>query len=246
MGRRYGNAPVVEALCEFQFVPSVPWDLTFPGLVYDRLRAQFPKRRQAKTFEVDLSTEAQGVQQKVVTTDRVQFVREDEKALVQLGQDLLAVNHLRPYPTWDEFKPLIQMAFEKYCEVAEPKGIQRLAVRYINRFEFPADRLNLEDYLEFRPYLGPQLPQDIGPFVLATQVPYQGGDDVLRLRLSSAESPKAGVTALLLDLEYSTAPTSQVPLSSASEWIQAAHDRIEQVFEATVTPKLRATFGEAK
>lgn len=36
---KYGNPPIVEVVAEFRFIPSEPWDLTVPGLVYDHLRA---------------------------------------------------------------------------------------------------------------------------------------------------------------------------------------------------------------
>ena len=90
MGRRYKNPPIVEALCEFRFDPDSPWDLAMPGLVYERVRDTFPKRRQAKQFAVEVSAGQKGVEQHVRTTDRMQFLREDEKALVQVGPHLLA------------------------------------------------------------------------------------------------------------------------------------------------------------
>lgn len=41
MGRRYKKAPVIEVLCEFRFKPGSSWDLTVPGLVYERIRVHY-------------------------------------------------------------------------------------------------------------------------------------------------------------------------------------------------------------
>lgn len=48
MVRKYKHPPIVEALCEFQFIPSQPWDITIPGLLYDRINSEFPVKQQKR------------------------------------------------------------------------------------------------------------------------------------------------------------------------------------------------------
>jgi len=244
MGRRYKNPPVVEALCEFRFQPGVPWDLAIPGLVYEKIRENFPKRRQAKTFEVIVEAGLAGVEQKFLTTERMQFLREDERALIQVDRDLLAVNHLKPYPTWQEFLLLIRRGFEAYCEAAGPEGIQRIGLRYINRIEIPGQRIELEDYFEFRPFIGPQLLQDFGPFIVGIQVPYEGSRDILRLQLANASAETPNTVAVMLDLDYFLARPGEVSLDNVFEWVDVAHNRVEEAFEACITERLRQMFEE--
>ncbi|MBC7259157.1 MAG: TIGR04255 family protein [Chloroflexi bacterium] len=244
MGRRYRNPPVVEALCEFRFKPGQPWDLAIPGLVYEKIRDRFPKRRQARIVELSVTATPDGVGQQVLTADRMQFLREDEKALVQVDRDLLAVNHLKPYPTWREFLPLIQQGFSAYRDVARPEGFQRIGLRYINRIEIPGQRVDLEHYLEFRPFVGPNLPQDYGPFMVGIEVPYQNGRDRLRLQVATAAIEKPDALAVMLDLDYFLAEPGQVQLDDVLTWIDAAHSRVEEVFEACLTDRLRQMFEE--
>jgi len=246
MGRRYKNPPIVEALCEFRFEPSLPWDLAIPGLVYERVRDNFPKRRQVRALETSISAGHDGVEQQVRTTDRMQFLREDEKALIQVGPDLLAVNHLRPYPTWQEFLPLIQRGLDAYCKTAAPKGIRRIGLRYINRIEIPGQGIELEDYFEFRPFVGPQLPQDLGTFIVGIQVPYEDLRDTLRLQLANVSIETLDTVALMLDLDYFLARPGEVPLDNVFEWVNVAHSRIEEAFEACVTDRLRQMFEEVR
>lgn len=243
MGRRYRNPPIIEALCEFRFEPSASWDLTIPGLIYEKTREGFPRRHQAKAFEVSVAASPGGVEQQVLTTDRVQFLREDEKALIQVGPNLLAVNHLKPYPTWQDFLPLIRQGFDAYLEVASPKGIQRVGLRYINRIEIPGQRIELEDYFEFRPFVGPKLPQDFGSFIVGIQVPYENSRDSLRL-LANAAVETPNIFAVMLDLDYFLAQPGQVHLGNVFEWVEVAHSRVEEVFEACITDRLRETFEE--
>lgn len=240
MGRRYKNPPIVEALCEFRFDPDSPWDLTMPGLIYEKVRDTFPKRHQVKVVDVGIAPQTLG---RVRATDRVQFLDEDEKALIQISPHFLAVNHLEPYPSWEEFLPLIESGLEAYRGVADPKDIHRIGLRYINRIEFAEQRIDLEDYFEFYPFVGPKLPQLFGPFIVGIQVPY---DDrhILKLSLTMAHTETPNTIAVALDLDYSLVKPGEVALDNVFEWLSVAHDRIEDAFEACITDRLRQIFGE--
>lgn len=246
MGRRYKNPPILEALCELWFEPSVPWDLTIPGLVYERVRGDFPKRRQVRAFETSVSASPEGVEQQVRTTDRMQFLREDERVLIQVGPDLLAINHLKPYPTWQEFLPLVQRGFDAYCESANPKGIRRIGLRYINRIEIPGLGIEMEDYFLFYPFVGPNLPQEHGPFIVGIQIPHESSRDVLRLQLANASTEMPDVIPVMLDLDYFLAKPGEVALAAVSEWLEIAHNHVEEAFEACITDLLRQMFEEVR
>ncbi len=240
---RYSNPPIVEVVAEFRFIPLEPWDLTVPGLVYDRLRAQFPRKRLLKVLEGEAAAEAAGIRQEFRLTDRMQFLREDEKAFVQVGPDLLAVNHLAPYPTWEGFVPLVQDALRAYVVVVQPKGFRRIGLRYINQLEIPGETVDLDQYLNFRPFVGSGLPQFWHGFILGIEVPFDEERDMLRLQLTTIESRAAGITSLLLDMDYYLARTEGVVLDTAFDWLEHAHTRVQGVFEGCLTDKLRSLFG---
>jgi len=244
MGKKYRNPPIMEALCEFQFDPSSPWDLAVPGLVYEKLGDPFRKRRLAKVFEASISGGPEGIEQQVKTADRMQFLRDDERALIQVGPNLLAINHLKPYPTWQEFLPLIRQGFDAYLAAANPKGIQRIGLRYINRMEIPGERIELEDYFEFRPFVAPRLPQDFGPFIVGVQIPYEDSSDTLRLQLASATVETPHTVPVMLDLDYFLAQPGRVSPDRVFEWVEVAHSHVEEVFEACITDRLRQMFQE--
>ena len=90
------------------------------------------------------------MQHRLELSRRIQFVRSDERALIQLGQDLLAINHLEPYPTWAYFKPIILDKLEVYQDIAQPEGLERIGLRYINKIEFEPLIVELEDYFNYK------------------------------------------------------------------------------------------------
>lgn len=240
---KYGNPPIVEVVAEFRFVPSEPWDLTVPGLVYDRLREQFPRKRLLKVLEGEAAVEAAGIRQEFRLADRMQFLREDEKAYVQVGPDLLAVNHLAPYPTWEGFLPLVQNALGAYVAVAQPRGLHRIGLRYINQLEIPGESVDLDQYLNFRPFVGPGLPQLFHGFILGIQTPYDEERDMLRLQLTTIEAKAAGASTLLLDMDYYLAQPEGVALDATFDWLERAHTRVQSVFENCLTDDLRSLFS---
>ena len=101
----FANSPILETVCDFQFEPRQPWDWTVPGLLYERVRTTFPLKQEQRNFEVNVppipGNETMPMQQAVT---RLQFLREDKRALIQVGPNFLAVNHLRPYPTWEPYE----------------------------------------------------------------------------------------------------------------------------------------------
>ena len=220
-----------------------PWYLTVPGLVYDRLRWQFPRKRLLKVLEGEAAVEATGIRQEFRLADRMQFLREDEKAYVQVGPDLLAVNHLAPYPTWEGFLPLVQNALGAYAAVAQPRGLHRIGLRYINQLEIPGESVDLDQYLNFRPFVGPGLPQLFHGFILGIQTPYDEERDMLRLQLTTIEAKAAGASTLLLDMDYYLAQPEGVALETTFDWLERAHTRVQSVFENCLTDGLRSLFS---
>lgn len=154
MSRKYNNPPIMEALCEFQFVPSQPWDMTIPGLLYEKISGEFPVKKPQMGFGIGFQPKEGGIEQRVEMSQRMQFFSSDKSALVQVGPDLLTVNHLKPYPTWELFKPLILKNLEIYQAITKPKGFKRIGLRYINKIEFDEHPIELTEYFNYyRVYL---------------------------------------------------------------------------------------------
>lgn len=237
MGIKYKNPPIVEVVCEFQFEPDTEWDIAMPGLIYEKVRDQFKNRKPAKVLSFDVNRDAEGIRQTLETSDRVQFITVDERALIQVGAHLLSVNHFAPYPTWEEFRPMIAKGLSAYREVAAPENVRRVGLRYLNHLEFEGARINLEEHFKFRPELGDELSHDIGPFIVGVQIPDNDWRDMLKIQLTSTRTPQDGHLAVSLDLDYYLQKPGAVPLNELSIWIEHAHSRIEDAFNACITEK---------
>lgn len=253
MRRIYEHPAIVEALCEFRFAPSQPWDWTVPGLFYREVESEFPIRRQFNPFEIGIEARVNAeqnaplVQNILTNVERMQFVRKDERALMQVGPDLVSVNHLKPYSNWEMFKGMINRALDVYRQVANPRAISRIGLRYINRLEFPEQQsVNIENFLRAMPTVPEDIPQVFMSWAQRAEIPFEQKNGLLVLQSSSVREQGQKNVAFLLDLDFITLQAEAVSLDSAMEWVQIAHDEVEKTFEACITDEARQLLGEVK
>lgn len=246
MSKKYKNPPIVEALCEFFFTPSQPWDMTIPGLFYEKIKNDFPEKQQQISFGVGFSPSEGKIEQKFEMIQRIQFFRTDKTALVQVAPDLLVINHLKPYPTWNIYKPIIFNNLEIYKNIAKPKGFNRIGLRYINKMDFEIIPVKLEDYFNYYPFVPPDLPQEHETFNVNIEIPDEDKRDRLLLTLRSIIPDKPNIISLILELYYILARPEGISMEEISALVENAHTNIEKVFEACITDKCRELFEEVK
>ncbi len=247
MGRVYRKPPIIEALCEVQFSPDSPWDPTFIGLIYDKVRGTFSERGVAHMLAIEPPLPG-GDSPRIRSDARSHFTSPDRTSLMQIAPHLLVVNRLAPYLSWQHFSPQITQALMAYREVAGPRALHRIGVRYINRIALPEGAHLLQDYFRVYPQLDfpaptGSVPLTYGGFVVGVQFPYAEGRDVLRLQLTAVSSTPER-PEVLFDLDYALMQSEAIPLDAVAEWIGGAHDRIEAMFEACITDRTRAVFEE--
>ena len=249
--RRYKNPPIQEALCEFRFKPRNEWDLTIPGKLQTQLGDEYTgKPREQKVVEVGLETR-EGKPPNLRYGEglaRVQLVTENGKRTIGVGPDVLSIHMLHPYqdplrPTqsgWDEFKPRISTALDAYWSVAEPVGVCRIGVRYINKIIVPGKTVSVEEYLRCALTNLRELPDRLNSFVGRLEYVYP--DDVrLILSQGSVGAPLDHV-GFLLDLDVIWKDVEPGTKLASLEKVADLRARERAAFEAVITDKSREIF----
>jgi uncharacterized protein (TIGR04255 family) len=245
MGKLYEQSPILEALCEFRFQPGQLWDWTIPGLIYDRVRTDFPKKRQRNVLEVEMRAEQQEMAQNIKgPVTRMQFLRQDEKALLQVGPDLLVVNKVAPYSNWKTFKTMIASGLAVYRDVAQPTGLKRIGLRYINRIELSETSIALDDYILATPGVPDSMPGRFAAWAQRVEIPFEGTNGMLVLQSGSATGSSQSKLMFILDFDFFTLRAETITLDSAIDWVEQAHNQIEAAFETCITDKTRVLFKE--
>jgi uncharacterized protein (TIGR04255 family) len=249
MPRTYKNPPIVEVLCEFQFIPTQPWDFTIPGVIYDKIKTEFPLKKQQFGIGVQFKpTEKGGLEHRVENAPpRVQFFNEDRTKLVQVGPDLFVVNQLKPYESWDSFRPLILEKLGIYKDVSMPKGFKRIGLRYINKINIISGVVtleNLKNYLNIYMNVPSSVPQNHQSYLLRTEIPYNDSRDQLILTVGSTIPDELTSSSIIFDLDYFLAKSDSIQFVDIEGWLENSHSEIERIFEACITDKSREIFGE--
>jgi len=226
MPKHYKNPPILEAVCEFKFQPPSSWNPAIPDLIYEKVQAQFPRREPMS----GLSGE------EPAPNAKTKFRRVDGSALLQLSPKLLAINQLRPYPTWPQFKKTILETYAIYRELAQPSGLTRLGLRYINQIEIPETKIEIGRYLR-------GCPAGYHKLFLSTDFPFETERENLAMILAHVPHREGDFLRFYLDLDYGAFPMAAEEIGPV---LERAHDRLEQIFEANLTDETRRLFGEIK
>lgn len=241
MALRYQKPPLVEALCEVRFSSTEQrrWDWAVPGMLYERIRDRFPIRKEHHAIDlpmtgpVPLGPAAQSI-------ERLQFVSADERTLVQVGPDLLAVNSLRPHLGWSELRDALLDVLAAYRGIASPAAISMAAVRYINKVEIPLrSGFALARYFTVLPGLPASVPEAVSSFLIYTEVGYADPAASFRFRFGTTESTDE-IAAFMLDYEHVAVASMAPTFDGLREWLDTGHDRIERAFHGTFTPTTHA------
>lgn len=240
--RRYRKPPVVEALCEMYFEGS-EWDDTAIGQFYERVRAEFPKKRQQEIHEAQVRFSAAGDAAAGVRRlpPRMQFVTQTEDRMIQLGRDLLVVNQLRPYASFQEWENTLLEALKIYQELVKPRAIARLGVRYIDRVVIPERTVRMEDYFTLYPEIPATLGAAHGAFMLRVELPPKQAHRLL-VTFGTAPPEQPDSTAFLLDFYDVVERGGEVGLDAIRSDVRAAHENVIEAFEASITDRLRTLF----
>ena len=244
MSKKYQNPPIIEAVCEFRFSLDTKWDLAIPGLLYEKVKADFPVREQRLFQEVEIKQSAQGVEQIMHPRERIVFLDNENRVLIQVGERLLAINCLKSYPTWTKFVSLIRYSFKAINEVVKLKQVQRIGLRYINRIEIADLNVKLDNYFDFRPSLGDRLPKNIGNFMIGCVIPFKDMTAECDLKLMRGVPQKNGNMAFILDIDYYLKQSKDAFIDDICDWIEKAHAQVENIFEGCITDRLRIIFKE--
>ena len=250
---RYKSPPIEEAVCEFRFLPSEDWNLTVPGKLQARISEDYSGKPQEQRV-IDVSLHTAGGQPPELKYGeglaKVQLVTRDGKRKVGVGRDVLSIHMLRPYQNpartdgggWEEFRPRIEKALDAYWHVADPKGVSRIGVRYINKIEIPSSQfpVRIKNYLNCATPDVEGLPDNMNSYVCRAEYRYDSNTSLV-LSHSTVSAPPEHL-GFLLDIDVICRIDDPVELDVALEKTDLLRGIEREVFEVLITEKARELF----
>ena len=253
MSRQYPNPPIREAVCEFRYQEDGHWDGASPGLVYSAMATEFPRRLADKkpagpaTAAVEPPTSLppwlQRLELRFGPQGPLRFWREsDESGYIAVAPYRLSVHYFRPYPSWEGFREIIGKAAQAYQDVLKPTRAQRIGLRYINDINLGQMTVTLEEFFDFYPFVGHNIPQMLSRFHCLGQFDFEDARDSLILQIATTPQPEGPNAHVTLDLDYFLAQPNNFELTETTKWLEEAHANLQRVFEGCLKDSARALF----
>lgn len=245
--RTYKNPPITEAVCAIHFAPGGDWNFTFPALLYEKIRDEYQgKPREQKLVNIEANPKEASVKgaggMAVNEITRVQFISSDERKIISLYEDDLAVSVVRPYPGWEVFRASIERGFEAYKSIVHPSGIRRIGLRYINQIEVNGSVPELLKCLSQPPSSLENTNTRLENFAWRSEYVYEDEPIKVAVTLARLLGPTDKTVALFdidLILEWPAEPLS---VEQAMSRVDDLRTRERLVFESLVTDKAREVF----
>ncbi len=241
--QQYKNPPIDEAVCEFRFAPGSDWNPMIQARFLSRIESSYDGKSREEPFLLKLDVEgaeAPAVQQ----LTRVILPDEGGTRQVTLYPNALSVYALRPYKGWSEFRPRISDALNVYQEVAEPAGVRRVGIRYINRMVVPDTPSSISSYFRGGPTHVDGLPQNATSILSRVQFLYEDGI-TCRLIHSGLDAEQEDHVGFLLDLDLAWTESENEPraIEDAMALVDDLRDKERSAFESVITDKARKVFN---
>ena len=241
---QYRQAPLQSVTAEFRFRPGEPWDMTIPGLLYERLRAVYPQKRHGR--RVELQTRVVDGQIVPLVRDQMgelQFLAPDGHSGLKLDVDQMAYQRAGLYQGWQRLRREILGVVGAYVEIAGPAGFEQMRLHFVNRISLDkgTQQVDVSRLLTVWPRVPANLAITFGKFLVKIDLPEPELHGHLVLTIGIAETtPQDTSIGLVLDLDFLSIEGQ--PLEALEAWLDGAHRRIAGAFEMCITDEARTLF----
>jgi len=245
--RKYNKPAVQEAIFEAKFTCDTDsFSVTTPGQIFEKIKNNYPKKRDIKHIPVYLGNLANVRQPPfLIQAPLIQARNEDDTELLQVGPGLAVANRLK-YLSWEEFIPAIKTVLDAYVNLAKPKLVTRIGTRYINSFLIPQENINVIDYFN----LGVHIPNALSQFEgfdltfinkIKSVVNEHGPDFDIRTKFfTDTLRPNETGNKLILDIDCYVMKEYDPNIENIISLATQAHHTLEMIFETIITDKTRS------
>lgn len=245
-GLPYPRAPIAEAIFD---VRVAELDETKLSDLMSFSDGGYPRREESTLSGAEIESGPLGVSTRAIRRmNGVRLTSGDGLQIAQLRTDGFSFSRLAPYENWQTFYGEARRLWQAYVEVAQPEGVHRMAVRYINQIVVPPGPIDIDEYLRTRIEISDDMPTATSGFFLTLDIPIPVFGATVRIieTVLSSNDEDANVR-LVLDIdayrevaaECTIDPDAMVDFDTVFNELRNAKNL---VFEASITDKSRGLF----
>lgn len=242
----YRNPPIVEAVVEFRFAPGVPWAEHHLEQLTHRFQGEYPAPPQQRgRLDVQVGLHGTDVSaQGNLAFQGLLFRSANGTAAVGVGENLLTVHVLAPYPGWASLLPRALSALQLYAQIATPTGLLEVGLRYIDQIKVLAEpNVALAEYFPCIPPKPNAMPTVLNGFHLMTQATDPQDNFVATLTMATVPTvPPDPHLVLLYDLYLVRPFPAPLDPLQVPAYLEFLHRRQRTIFEDSITDRTRELF----
>jgi uncharacterized protein (TIGR04255 family) len=177
------------------------------GQLRSELAGRFPKQEKMNAMQAQFHLAPVQEASTVVAQQNLigyRLTSSDGKHVVMMTSEGFTISRLRPYDRWESLREEAKKLWGEYRPAVEPDRITRVALRYINRLDLPADLRDFRDYLTAPPEVPPRLTQTLRGFLtrIAIPIPRVGASAIVTQQSARVADPsKVSKVSVLLDID---------------------------------------------
>ncbi len=236
----YDRAPIREAIIDVQI--DQPATLSVAALDVQSIRARgYPESRKLFRGQMIGHMEAGKLTAKTEADQcGYQFIGGgDGKHVVQFRLDGFTFSRLAPYVTWEQLRDEAKHVWASYRQVVPEARVRRVALRYVNQLDLPAQLRDFKDYIRTYPEISSDLPQELAGFFSQIQIPFPQIEAMLILTQAMVPPASPNLVSVVLDIDIFKDNLKSV--SDADIWGALELLRVQKnlVFESCITNRTR-------
>lgn len=157
----FEKAPITEAILDIR--TELSSDVNFEDLekYHTEIINDFSKKQVSVQFQAEFKVEKDESPMSNVQSVNNGFIFKDDvnSKVIQFRLDGFTFNKIKPYESWEAFSKEANKHWEKYCEIAKPRKINRIALRFINKINIPENESSLKEYIKLLPTVPKSFPK---------------------------------------------------------------------------------------
>jgi uncharacterized protein (TIGR04255 family) len=230
------NAPIVEAIIDFRVLrePSVSVEV-FAGLQRS-IGEKYAQVDSILSFEARFGIDRGKVLDPAAKRADLGWKYQAGKEVAQFRVDGFTFSKIEPYTTWEEVFGEAFRLWRIYAELAKPKQLSRVAVRYINRMKISGSR-NISDFLSAAPLLPPPISPLILDFLTRVHIADEGRRSAAAVVQALEPQLDPNVMSLLLDIDAYHEGMLAPGDPKIPEYFQRLRELKNEIFYASITEK---------
>ena len=209
--------------------------LTFSDLI-PSIGAKYSRVSSIHAFEARFGIESGGGLEQAQKRADLGWKYQSGTELAQFRVDGFTFSKLEPYTTWEEVFGEAFRLWGVYVNLAKPKQLSRIAVRYINRMRITGNN-RITDFLETPPLLPPPTPQVVREFLASVHVADEQREAAAVVVQALEPQFDPNVMSLLLDIDAYHEGTLEPDDPNLPALFQSLRELKNQIFYAAITDR---------